>query len=496
MSSRITTAIVSALLAFVLPVASVRADDDASERIVDRIMVQLHADEANEAEALASFIAALESHPDFPGLTAEVLDGIPSRRIYLIALEAPAGVDLGDLELDETFDPWLDEGEPVFEREAPEGTTGSTWIDGIGIDHAAYGAQYIDAQLGLTAAQQRARGAGVAVAILDTGIDGAHPLLASAMCAGGYDFIDGDADPTDSANGTDDDGDGLIDEACGHGTFVAGLVHRVAPDAGIVPIRVLDDDGNGTSWSLVAGVCHAIDRGVEVINLSLRSTAESSLLDEVLDEARDRGIVVVAAAGNLNRSTPRVWPAMADKALGVAAVDELDRKASFSNFHTALFVSAPGVSAPAGEGGGAPDPARSIISTVPGGTYAVWDGTSMAAPLVTGAAALIRSQHVTLLSHSDTVDFVRDEIAASAVAIDAINPEWAGQLGVGRLDVAAALLRHPVAPPLGDLDGDGVIGFPDLMIVLGAWGDVHSNADLDASGSVDFTDLLFVLGRL
>ncbi len=475
--------------------SSVHADDDASERIVDRIMVQLHVDEEHEDVTLEAFIAALESLPQYPGLTANVLDGIPSRKVYLIGLDAPEGVVIDDLEIDETFSLWLDEGEPVFEREAPEGTTGSTWIDSVEVNQPQYRLQYAEQLLGLAAAHQRSVGAGVVVAVLDTGIDVLHPEVAGAIAAGGIDFIDNDTNPAESANGLDDDGDGLTDEAYGHGTFVAGLVRLVAPEARILPIRILDDDGTGDSWALVKGVYYAIDRGVEVINLSLRSTVESSLLDEALEEAEDHGIVVVAAAGNLNRDNPQVWPAMDDKAIGVAAIDDGSVKASFSNFHQNLFISAPGASLPLRDWPGLPDPARSIIGAIPGGDYAIWEGTSMAVPLVSGAVALIRSQHPDAPLDDSMVSFVRAELAAGAVNIDDMNPGFAGKLGAGRLDVAATVMRHSVAPQVGDLNGDGYVGFADLLRVLEDWGLAHSAADLDGNGMVGFEDLLAVLQR-
>lgn len=457
-------------------------DDGISDRLSDRLIIRL-----DPGQNLESFITLLEADPRWPGLDAESLDAIPSRDIHLLQLSAPDGFDLDDVDLGPEYDPYLMWGEALWERDAPEGTTGSTWVDGAFLGDSDFAGQYAALKLGLPSAHARSTGRGVTVAVLDTGIDVNHPVLSPHIAPGGFDFVDHDALPVDDAGVVDLDGDGVVGEMSGHGTFVAGLIILVAPEARILPVRVLNADGLGDTWTLIAGLCHAIDRGAEVINLSLNSTSESVAVKQVLQEARQWGIVCVAAAGNLDRSEPKAYPAMEDLALGVAAVDDADVKAPFSNFSHELSLAGPGVTILEGS---AINPQRAMISTVPGGGLGAWEGTSMACPLVAGAAALIRAQHPEWAADSDTMEDVRSVLQSTSLPIDAINPDHAGLLGHGRVDAAHAVEVGPVMPPRGDLDGDGAVGFSDLIELAGDWGTVHSSADLDGDGRVDFADLL------
>lgn len=219
------------------------------------------------------------------------------------------------------------------------------------------------------------RGAGVLVAILDTGVDGTHPDLVGRIAGTPFNILDGTLDASDTANLIDDDGDGLVDEMSGHGTHVAGIVARVAPDAGILPVRVLNSDGVGDAFYLAAGIIYAADQGAAVINLSLGSSRDARAVEAAIAYAEERGALVVAAAGNSNRSTPE-YPAAYDTVLSVNAIDAQERRAGFSNYGETVDVAAPGVE---------------IWSAAVGGGYVRWSGTSMSAPFVSGSAALIAS---------------------------------------------------------------------------------------------------------
>jgi subtilisin family serine protease len=294
-----------------------------------------------------------------------------------------------------------------FEDETPESRRNRVWA--IGGSQSQWTSQWAMRTIRLPQAQQLARGAGVRVAVLDTGVDATHPVLAHRLARRangtliGRDFVDDDADP--SEEGT------VGDPGYGHGTHVAGLIARVAPQARIIPGRVLDERGRGNLWVLQEALLWAVDPdgnpqtddGADVVNLSLGTLRRTRLLDLAVELATcsdddddedeldladpgfdaDRarcaargGAVVMAAAGNAG-TTERQYPA-AEAALGklsVTASARNNRLADFANRGATVEIVAPG---------------DQIISAVPGGGWGVWSGTSMAAPIAAGVAALVR----------------------------------------------------------------------------------------------------------
>ena len=274
--------------------------------------------------------------------------------------------------------------------------------------------QDVSERLGLPQAHALTLGSGVLVAILDTGIDPSHVLFQNRIDPRGWDYVAGDANPTDGPTGTDSNGNGIPDEAAGHGSHVAGLVLLVAPQARLLPMRVLDSDGRGNAFVIATAIEDAVGLGAKVINLSLGMTSESPVIDEAIEFAHSAGVVVVAAGGNRGAESPEEYPAAGSGAIGVAATTIADTRASFSNYGDYLKLGAPGVA---------------LRSAYWDGGYAVWSGTSMSTPLVAGAAAMLIGQHPTWTPFQ-----VLARLQATA------SPVPPGeQIGAGRLNVAAAV---------------------------------------------------------
>jgi subtilisin family serine protease len=272
-----------------------------------------------------------------------------------------------------TLNPLVDYAEPNYIGQAPAGVYQSGWSKGDN-DDSGYRNQWAPDTIRLPEAHTVSRGAGVTVAILDSGVDLTHPALAGRLVQG-FDFVDLDADPSE-------EGAYGQDVAYGHGTHVAGLVALAAPDAKIMPLRILKPDGTGNSWLLAQALRYATDYRVGVINLSYSVQHRSLLIDDVLSivTSVQPGAVVAAAAGNSGGSAPE-YPAAEDVPglLAVAASTLSDKLADFSTCGSWVSVAAPG---------------EHIVSSVPldsGSAYATWSGTSMAAPLTAGTAALVRA---------------------------------------------------------------------------------------------------------
>jgi subtilisin family serine protease len=196
-----------------------------------------------------------------------------------------------------------------------------------------------------------------------------------------------------------------------------------------MPVKVLDQYGNGWYSDIAAGIIYAADNGAQVINLSLGGKEDSQALRDAVDYARSRGALVVAATGNDGGAV--LYPAAYAPVLAVAATDRLDQVAYFSNRGSQVDVAAPGVD---------------IYSTWPWVTgYFTKSGTSMAAPHVAGVAALIRSERP---------DLTGDQIAQiiTSTAHDVAEPGWDINSGWGRIDAYAAVtyaaFLHKIFLPL------------------------------------------------
>lgn len=227
-----------------------------------------------------------------------------------------------------------------------------------------------------------ADGKGITIAIVDTGVDLNHPDLKDKVVPG-YNAI------LDSTNSYD------LQDRNGHGTHVAGIaaaakgngygIVGVAYNAKIMPIKTMNRDGEGQDTDIARGIRWAVDHGAKIINLSLGSDAEESVLKSAVQYALSKNLLVIAAAGNYDSgNNPGVsYPAADPGVMAVGAVDQQSAIADFSVSGPKIALTAPGV-----------EILSDYWDATLGSTYAWMDGTSMASPFVSGAAALVWSKHL------------------------------------------------------------------------------------------------------
>ncbi|HEX9922719.1 MAG TPA: S8 family peptidase [Anaerolineae bacterium] len=254
-------------------------------------------------------------------------------------------------------------------------------------------------------------GSDITIAIIDSGVDLDHPDL-QAKIVPGYDFVNLDS---------------LADDDYGHGTHVAGIAAAVSNNglgitgvswgAKIMPLKMLNASGTGTTFNLAKAIYFAVDNGAQVINMSLGASCGSGWpeVEDAVDYAVAKGVLLIAAAGN---NQPYVFcPAAIADVVAVGATSATDVRASFSNYGPELEVVAPGVD---------------IYSTLVGGGYGTKNGTSMAAPFVAGLAALLRSSDPALTA-GDVTTVIQN------TSDDLGSPGWDPLYGHGRINAWRAL---------------------------------------------------------
>ena len=299
-------------------------------------------------------------------------------------------------------------------------------------------------------AQQVARGAGIIVAVIDTGVDPHHPALRDALVPG-YDFTSDLAGPASewsdldeslveildsssvtilnqgapvSVNGSttamvDHDTAAQVDltqlpAAFGHGTMVAGLVHLVAPTAKIMPLKAFSADGSSNAFDIERAIYYAVDHGAKVINMSFSSVTTSAELTHAIDYASMHGVICLASAGNSGKRSV-VFPAGYRNVMAIGSTTtDSDQRSAFSNHgdHLVKFAA----------------PGEALITLYPGGRYAAVSGTSFSTALVAGGASLL-AQLQPNLDHRLAARYFDD----GAVKL----PER--ELGDGRIDLREAL---------------------------------------------------------
>ncbi|MBI3073283.1 MAG: peptidase S8 [Deltaproteobacteria bacterium] len=271
-----------------------------------------------------------------------------------------------------------------------------------------------------------ATGAGVVVAVIDTGVACRVSDLKGTKCVDGWNFVDKKKDATDDH---------------GHGTHVAGTIAQttnnahgvagIAPKVKIMPLKVLDRFGMGTSANVVAAIRYAADHGARVINMSLGSHFKSDQERRAIAYAYKKGVVVVAAAGNDGEEGAN-WPARHDHVIGVSALDSRGDLAFYSNFGEGIDIAAPGGDTrfDTNEDGMLDGILQNTIvrGNAAEDDFQVYMGTSMAAPHVAAAAALVVSQGVT------------DPDKVETILKGAAKPRGdKARFGAGQLDVYGAV---------------------------------------------------------
>lgn len=290
------------------------------------------------------------------------------------------------------------------------------------------------------------------VAIVDTGVDPAHPEFAGRLLSG-YDFVNEDSDPRDDK---------------GHGTHVAGIaaaginngigIAGIAGRSKILPVKVLNQDGSGWWSDVAAGVTWAVDQGAKVINMSLAGAYGSSSLLDALNYAVAHNVLVVASAGNDN-TDQLLYPASYDQVLAVGATTSTGVRWSLSNYGPNVDVMAPGSSI-----------YSSVWSASAGSTYGFMSGTSMAAPHVAGVAALLFSLNPNLSVAEVKQAILRTAADMGAPGVDPLH-------GYGLINARAAVDSVPIGsytPPatsmkwqlVNDLNGNGYVDPNDRVRYL------------------------------
>jgi len=344
------------------------------------------------------------------------------------------------------LEPEVIAAEANVQPRAPEARKNAVWAIGSEVE---YREQWAPQAMHLAEAQRITQGADIRVAVLDTGVELNHPALAGKLLPG-RDFVDGDNDPREEGDHSN--------AGFGHGTHVAGLVALAAPAAKIVPVRVLDAEGRGNVWMLADALAWSIDPdgnpatddGAHVVNMSLGTLDRTRIVDALMtlsacaipkpgpkpdtdytdagydaDKARcaaHGGAVITAAAGNEGTDQAREYPA-AEGVYGllpVGASADSHRLADFSNSGSWVDAAAPG---------------DHITSTVPGGLYGTWSGTSMASPLAAGVAALVRARSPKLMP----VDVAK--------RIERSGARLCGNTNIVQIDALAAV-KNKEAPDL------------------------------------------------
>ncbi len=342
----------------------------------------------------------------------------------LAVLYLPEDVSVEDVYADEAFAPYAEKSEPdYYVHITATNATGQELIPsrpGYETDDPGYGSQTNLDYLNLSDTWNTAKGAGVKIAVIDTGIDTDHPEFAGRISEWSYNASE---DKT-----VHDYGLSVIEDEQGHGTQMAGVICAamnngtgitgIAPEAELIVIKCnADADGNFLRGSdLVFGLAYAIERDVDVVNMSFGT--HFNIYEKYTALAKDSDVICVASAGNESTST-LTFPAADENVIGVGAIDDTWALASDSNYGDNSDVLAPGT----------------VYTTTIGGGYGYCTGTSPACAEVTAAVALYRS-----LYPNTQLSEMQELLKASSIDLNVPGEDW--QYGFGAIDIHALVVEE------------------------------------------------------
>ena len=316
-------------------------------------------------------------------------------------------IQFSDSDVAENCADYLSATSGVVYVEPDQNFSGSDmYIDDFETQSFSWGVSATNADAFAADLRKRNVSTSVVVAVVDTGVDAGHPMLSERLVSG-YDFVDNDGTPQDGNK---------------HGTHVSGTVIDCTPGLNvfIMPVRVLNNEGRGSNSVVAQGIRYAARNDADVINLSLGGQ-HSNYTDEAINYALQNGVTVVVAAGNEADNTAYHCPAHISDCITVSAVNQNRQRAYFSNFGNAVDIAAPGVN---------------INSAIPGGGYASLNGTSMATPHVSAAAAMLLCDNPGL-SPSNVVSMLQN------AATDLGASGWDVYFGAGLLNLEPFIKSGP-----------------------------------------------------
>jgi subtilisin family serine protease len=377
-------------------------DPAASEESIQALLAALRATEISRIPQIGAMKV----------LVPEVLAGAPRA---MAALQSDqAAVAAGLITIEENIVYQLDAQSGLFNPNDPEFNNGNNQWPLRNFEGSINGQ---DAWL-----RSRRDGAGVRVAVLDSGVDLQHPdLVGQIDVVRGWDFFNDDNDPDD-----DDDPPSGVG---GHGTHIAGIIAAktnnslymagLAYKARIIPVKVCGTDENCPAYEVAAGIVHAVDKGAHIINLSLSGPTISTTMRGAVQYAIARNVTVIAPAGNTG-GTALQYPASFPGVISVASHDRDGNTAPSSTQNSSVDLSGPGVNV------------YSLARLEEGGS-AMWSGTSTASAYVTGAAALLYADNI-----ARTPAAIREALICTALDKDAPGEDNAYGFGIAKADMAFA----------------------------------------------------------